>query len=399
MRFSKLLLLLSVGFFILPVLTVNIRAETKCDNLPSDQKPACLTDLINEYKSKISELQGKQKTLASTIAVLDNQTALTQAQISNTEQEVSLLKEEINKLSLKIGQLDLVLKDVSEILGVRIEETYKLMFISPIYYLIKSGGFADFFSRFQYLKSIQSHDKELLFSMEETKLNLDSQKNLKEDKQNELVVLQQRLEKQKNILGQQKASKQELLNVTKNDEQNFQNLLAKARAEFEAIQSILAGNGDEVEIGKIQENEAIASIINSASTCSTGAHLHFEVVKNNVNNNPAAYLKSKEVNWNLDGWYGHDDPFAFTGSWEWPINGKPTINQGYGMTAYARSGAYGGGGHTGLDMIGDGLSVKAVKPGTLYRGSIACGGGTLRYVKVEQTDSIATYYLHVNYIK
>ncbi|MCG2691486.1 hypothetical protein L6272_01520, partial [Microgenomates group bacterium] len=80
-----------------------------------------------------------------------------------------------------------------------------------------------------------------------------------------------------------------------------------------------------------------------------------------------------------------------------PINGKPRITQGYGMTAYARSGAYGGGPHTGIDMVSDDLVVKAVKNGTLYRGSIGCRGKTLYYVKVEQDNNMTAYYLHVNY--
>ena len=59
---------------------------------------------------------------------------------------------------------------------------------------------------------------------------------------------------------------------------------------------------------------------------------------------------------------------------------------------------YGGSPHTGLDMVNSDYQVKAVQPGTLYRGAIGCGGGTLRYVHVKHTDGGAdTYYLHVNY--
>ena len=66
------------------------------------------------------------------------------------------------------------------------------------------------------------------------------------------------------------------------------------------------------------------------------------------------------------------------------------------MTAYAKTGAYSGGPHTGLDMVSDDLVVKAVKTGTLYKGAIGCGGGVLSYVKVDhQGSNIATYYLHV----
>jgi murein DD-endopeptidase MepM/ murein hydrolase activator NlpD len=167
---------------------------------------------------------------------------------------------------------------------------------------------------------------------------------------------------------------------------------------MEAIQSIIAGKGEETLVGEINLGGRIASIIIGTSACSTGTHLHFEVANNGANVNPASLLKSQDVDWDLCGWYGCDSPFSFSGSWDWPVNGRPRVTQGYGMTAYARSGAYGGREHSGLDMVSEDLMIKAVKEGKLYRGSIACGGGTLRYVRVEhKEDGYDTYYLHVNY--
>ena len=84
------------------------------------------------------------------------------------------------------------------------------------------------------------------------------------------------------------------------------------------------------------------------------------------------------------------------GSWDWPIDQNIMISQGFGMTPYARAGAYNGGPHTGIDMYStSGLGIKAVKGGKLVRGGIACGGGTLRYKKVDQGDGAVSYYLHV----
>ncbi|MDZ7586815.1 MAG: hypothetical protein U0946_03595, partial [Patescibacteria group bacterium] len=214
----------------------------------------------------------------------------------------------------------------------------------------------------------------------------------------EAETLRQKLAAQKTALGGQRASKQELLDLTKNNEAKYQNLMAAAKAEMAAIQSILAGYGQEVKVGGVNEGERIATIIPGSSACSTGSHLHFEVGNNGVNANPASYLKPQSVNWDLCGWWPDcDQQFSFSGSWNWPLNGNPRITQAYGMTGYARTGAYNGGPHTGIDMTSDDLIVKAVKNGTLYRGSISCGGGILRYVKVEQESNIATYYLHVNY--
>ena len=71
------------------------------------------------------------------------------------------------------------------------------------------------------------------------------------------------------------------------------------------------------------------------------------------------------------------------------------------MTYYARvRRAYGGNPQTGIDMASKSLdlTVKAVQDGEAYRGSIRCGGGSLKYVKVDHKDSeIDTFYLHDNY--
>ncbi|MGI5828054.1 MAG: hypothetical protein ACOX6V_03475 [Patescibacteria group bacterium] len=390
---AVLLFFLANNFIFTPL---NLHAEESDNN----QSPQYWLDKIAEYENKIKEAQGQQKTLASTIEVLNNQIYLTGVRISKTKSEIVNLQAQIEDLSTKITQLDKYLDVTSNVLNERIEETYKRSFFPSIQLLFVSHNFSDFFTRVKYLQTAQKHDKELMFSMEEAKQNFDKQKILKEEKQTELEELEAFLESQNAVLAQQKAGKEELLRITKNDEKRFQALLAQAKAEYQAIQSILAGNGDETEIGGVSEGEKIASIISGKSACSTGTHLHFEVVQNGAHTNPASWLLSQDVDWDLCGWYGCDDTFGFTGSWRWPVNGRPRITQGYGSTAYSRSGAYGGGPHTGIDLVADDLSILAVREGILYRGSIPCGGGTLRYVKVEHKDTdIATYYLHVNYIK
>ncbi|MFC1711884.1 murein hydrolase activator EnvC family protein [Patescibacteria group bacterium] len=360
-----------------------------------------LNNKIKEYENTITDLKGQQKTLASTISYLDSQIQLTATQIIVTEQKLTMLAVEIAELSVKINILDNTITDVSAILSSRIEATYKRESIEPIYLLFSSSGFGEFFSRLKYLKTAQENDRRLLFEMQKSKMNFDNQKELKQEKQAQERALKKQLEAQKITLAQQKVAKQELLEVTKNDELKFQQLLAAARAEIEAIQSILAGQGDETKVGDVKDGDNIASIITGSSACSTGTHLHFEVAQDQAHSNPASYLKSIGVDWDLCGWYGCDGPFSFSGSWNWPMNEPIIVTQGYGMTAYARSGAYGGNSHTGIDVVSKSSNgVKAVKDGVLYRGSIACGGGTLRYVKVDHKDSdLDTYYVHINYVK
>ena len=229
------------------------------------------------------------------------------------------------------------------------------------------------------------------------RVTYDEQRLQKETKQTEVEKKRTQLERERGTLAKEKQDQQHLLNETQNNEAQYQKELAVTLNELNAIQSIIAGNGSESTAGAVKQGERIASIISGASTCSTGTHLHFEVTKNGVTFDPAGYLKAISAQWNNS----PDGAFGFGGEWDWPVNDPAKVNQGYGMTYYARvRRAYGGAPHTGIDMASKSsdLTVKAVRDGTLYRGSIACGRGQLRYVRVKHNDSdISTYYLHVNY--
>ena len=353
-----------------------------------------LVDIEEACQKKIENLQGQQKTLASAIGFLNNKVQLTITQITTTEEQLKILVKEIADLSVKINILDSSITDVSAILTSRIEATYKRERIKPVYLFFVSQGFSDFFNRLQYLKAAQLHDRQLLYGMQKSKMNYDSQKDLKKEKQTLQENLKKKLETQKATLAQQKQAKQELLEITKNDEKTFQQLLAATRAEMEAIQAIIAGQGEETKVGDVSQGERIASIIQGVSACSTGTHLHFEMADGKDIKNPFGYLKCVSFNDRSDG-----DNFSCTGSWNWPVDEPVDFHQGFGSdTSFIRSGTAWYDFHTGIDINNPSAKVKAVKDGVLYQGSIACGGGTLRYVKVDHKDSnIDTYYVHVNY--
>jgi peptidoglycan hydrolase CwlO-like protein len=223
----KIIICLSCFIVLLPYcLTAVVRADD-------------LDEQINEIKKKISESQAQQKTLASAIAYLDDKIELTTVLISQTEQEIKLLEEEIDKLTLKIGRLNESLETASELLLLRIIETYKKGKADPLYLFLTADGFSQFMSRYQYLKIVQAHDKQLLYQMEQTRFNYDSQKTLKEKKQEEKETLVSQLERQNLELDQQKQSKKILLEETKGKEVEYQKILARLRAE----KAKLAGAG------------------------------------------------------------------------------------------------------------------------------------------------------------
>jgi len=262
--------------------------------------------------------------------------------------------------------------------------------------LLSSSNINQVVSTYHYLQKIQEADQMLIGRLESAKTTYSTQKV-------ELEDLEQVLGAQKTELDEQKTAKASLLAVTKNDEKKYQELLNQVRAEYQAIQAIIAGSGDETKIGHVNAGEKIASIIQGASCNSSGGHLHFIVSKGNgTTENPFGHLKPIDhENCSGAGACSSGDSFNPSGSWDWPVNPKVKFSQGYGSTWAVRNTWVGRiySFHNGIDINSSSSTVKAVQPGTLYRGSFNGGGGCkLRYVRVDHDGSeLETYYLHINY--
>lgn len=349
---------------------------------------------INDLQSKISELQGQEKTLSSQIAVMDNQISLTELKIASVEQQITDLTLDIDTTTKKISKLEGSLDNLTKVLINRIKATYIAGSASSFQILLASSDVSDFVERANYLRIAQAHDKKLIYDTVQAKNDYSNQKTIFEDKKEQVEALKAELVAYTTQLDREKAGKAALLAETKGSEAEYQRRLQIALSEQRAISAIVSGGGNAVNVGSVKEGDVIGTVIPSSSPCSTGAHLHFEIHKDGSLQDPSGYLSNKSVTWDN----APDGQFGFSGSWNWPLSDPIYIEQGYGMTSYAQRGSYNGGPHTGIDMYSPNLAVRAVKDGTLYRGSYGgCyGGGQLLFARVDQSDGAQTYYLHIN---
>lgn len=262
------LIILVIGVFLLALPFRQVSADLNDDYKNTQEK-------IEELEKKIDEARGQQKTLSSTIAYLDNQIELTKTQIGQTEEDLTTLGQEIATLSVKISRLDVNLDEVSTLLVSRVGASYRRGYFKPMYVFLSSGGFNEFFESNKYLQVAQTNDRKILLELQNSRDLHQQQKNVKETKQAEVEQLQLTLQSQKITLASQQQSKTELLELTKNDEAKFQELKAKLQADLESIARALSSTGS--KIGSVNKGERIAGVGNSG--CSTGNHLHFEVMK------------------------------------------------------------------------------------------------------------------------
>lgn len=407
---KKLLFILSLLFFTCVTVATVLAQEATHTPTPTpspgestESQKKALEDRIKELQNKVNDLQQQGSTLKSQITVMDNQVKLTEFRINATKQELSGLEDDIEVAEGKVSKLEGSLDKITKTLLSRIVATYQVGNIPQMHVILAANNMEDYLARANYLRLVQAHDKELLMNTQQAKMDYQNQKEIFEQKKAKVESLKQQLEGYTLQLEQEKKGKQKLLEETKGQEKNYQELLAKARSEFEAIQGIVAGNGEEVESGEVSEGQRIASIIPGASCNSSGGHLHFIVRSGGGTVNPFTYLKGVD-NENCSGsscGSGDGDSFNPSGDWNWPIDPKIRMNQGYGSTWAVRNTWVGRiySFHNGLDITGSSYDVKAVKAGTLYRGSYAGSGGCrLKYVRVKHKDSdLDTLYLHVNY--
>lgn len=195
------------------------------------------------WENLLAEVGQRKTTLKSEIAKFDTRIALTSAQVVQTGRQIKELGEEIVNLGGKISLLDQTLDEISEILIRRIAETYKKGQVDPLSLLFSSKGFSQFVTRYRYLRVIQLHDRKLLVQMETTRTNYDERRQLKEEKQEQEEALKKRLEGQQVLLNQQKGERESFLEVTKNNEKKYQQLLAEAKAQLQKFRSFTVGQG------------------------------------------------------------------------------------------------------------------------------------------------------------
>jgi peptidoglycan hydrolase CwlO-like protein len=404
---SKIILL--CFFFLMSFSQVSAQScdQYDCKTDDPNQYLKCIDDKMACLQEKIAEAQTSAVTLKSTINILSGQITVLQLQIDQSLAEITTLEKDILELQDRIEGLNYSLDKLTTVLVERINEHYKRTYHNPITILFSKLNFSAKISEFKYLKAAEQQTVDAMQRAESQKITYDEQRLLKEQKQQQLESKRLQLEAQKGELAQKKAAEQRLLDETKNNEAVFQQKLAEAKSEYEAQQDIIAGKGQETEVGHVDQGEKIASIIQGASCNSSGTHLHFTVSKSGISQNPFSYLKSgvEHINRTQSCAGVDQDSFNPTGSWEWPINQQIIFTQNFGLSSSLRCNAWVTSlypSHNGLDIVNSSsLDVYSVKPGTLYRGSyyIKQNNCNLRYVRVahDDDDSISTFYLHINY--
>jgi peptidoglycan hydrolase CwlO-like protein len=207
------------------------------------QSQSDLEKQIAEYTAKLSELSGQKQTLSQALAVLNTQIKLTETKIAANVIQLDKLGAEITDLSGRISSLDYSLTDLTKLFISRIRQTYMRPGTYDALIISQTAGLSDAIRVIEYTKKVRDHDRSLLISLEKSRLDFNTQKQAKEQKQKEIEVIKRKLDADKIALASQIKSKNQLLTETKNSESQYQKLLADAKAQLAAFNRFTSGQG------------------------------------------------------------------------------------------------------------------------------------------------------------
>ena len=196
-----------------------------------------------EYEEKLISIRNQKNTLSSQIQYMDTQIYLTTLKIQETEYKIKKTTEEIETLVEKINDLNTSLDYLTPIFIKKIVEGYKRQKINLFDIFLDSKNATILINRLKYIKTAQDNDRRLAFKLQQTKINFEEQKNLREEKKKELDLLKTALDNEKNQLNNQKIAKQRLLEITQNDEKVYQNLLEQAQRQLASFKSFVRSAG------------------------------------------------------------------------------------------------------------------------------------------------------------
>jgi len=236
--FLFMLFLLLTALFPLKIHSVECdpQAVAKCSG---DQ----CRELETSCNQKATELSQQADTLSSQILYMDTQIYLTGIKIQETQEKIESTTKEIDILGSRIEGLDTSLTYLSKLLLQRVVQGYKQRAVSLFNILFDSDNAYDFISRIKYQKTAQENNQKLLVQVEQTKLNFEEQKKLREQKIQELDMLKTTLDNQKITLNSQKAAKQKLLTDTQNSEKIYRDLSIQARQQIAGFKSFFSSIG------------------------------------------------------------------------------------------------------------------------------------------------------------
>ncbi len=348
--------------FILPANSATIN-DLKNKIINNNTSIEQIKNEIEKYQNEIDALGGKSNTLKNSIKKLNIRKHRLEADILFTQSKINLTTSRIDKLNSDIAIKVKEISNSSSAISQMIREMDKMQTNTLIEVILSNDTLSSFLNNIDNLEQLQNTVNQNLKKLENLKRELDKTKMENEKQKKTLESSRGELGDQKQITENNRLKKNRLLYLTKNKESNYKRLLTQKKQLKEKL---------EREIADYESQLRVAIDPNSIPKAGTGIFFP-----------PLSKISYKSC---YSGGIGN------------------CVTQFFGNTRFAKSGAYNGKGHNGVDFRASvGTQVHAVLSGFVvetgntdaYKGCYSYG----KWVLVRHNNGLSTLYAHLNLIK
>ncbi len=325
------------------------------------------TQQIQNIEQQIKQIEGRKAQTEQQKAAREREAAQLRTQIGQLNADINSIEARINDVGAEIQQKDTQIASTKEnivTLEQQIEEQknniaelvkemyQRVAFRNDIAIALSTDTISDAFSEIEYTDGIQEKIRETLSSIMAKRDALAQEQEKLNAERGSLATAQENLRNQQIQIQTQR-------NQTANQVQASQNAASQLGASLNSLSS------QEQQLRQ-QMSKFYAELVSMRSRVISSA----------------------------------ESPL---GTIIWPTNSN-RCTQGYGMTRFAQSGAYGGAIHNGIDIGGNGNPVYAVANGTVVgrssgtcpnSGYSSCGGGWGNWLAIRHGSGHVTLYAHL----
>ncbi len=333
------------------------------DKISESQKQLKLIEEeIKKYEQQLNEVGAEKATLQSAIRELDLSREKVKANIRATEEKISSTDLEIEELEREIYIKELEITKNMEAVAETFRSVDQTEGQTIIEVILGHDSMAEVWDELEEQTLLQDSLRQSVRILNALKTEYEKAKNKSLVKRGELQELNNELTGEQKSLTNTIYQKDTLLDQTKNEEAEYQRVLAEKKAAKERFEK------------EISDYEAKLKFILDPSTI------------------PAA--GSGVLKWPFEPSYMADCP-----SYASALGNQYCLTQYFGNTAFAQSGAYNGQGHNGVDFRAQiGTRVNAALGGTVqevnYIAAQNCQYG--KWVLIKHGNGLTTLYGHLS---
>jgi murein DD-endopeptidase MepM/ murein hydrolase activator NlpD len=210
------------------------------------QQISDLNKQIKASQDKISALQNSENTLENEIAIIDNQVAKNKLDIEATQSQIDEITLELQELDAQLSAMDKHIALDRDMLAELIRKIDREDDRSALLSMFLADDLSSIFTRVKSMTELQGDMLSTVKRLQEEKAGAETKRAERLAKNNDLRKQKDQLEVDQIRLTEALASKQQLMDATRNSENKYQGLIASLRDEANSVTNTITSLEDQV---------------------------------------------------------------------------------------------------------------------------------------------------------